>query len=243
MSLTPWQIPNREALEDRVLIFYERYNDMSGLHLMLGQKQGSGSSHRGVHINKGSQCSVPTPCHDLGSGWIEHFNGVMPDSLRGVQVKVNLINKHDNHRQFLPESSKRVFPAETVAWCNISHYKLASEEEEAKTVYQSRTFSKPEGGIHRGVKRFMAQILADNACYDGVKATCKLVGDFQNLYEVIIRLREAPDYSNWLNDKGYVFEWEEEEVMYKPGDKFIIFGDIYVLVIFMSLPLLWVDFS
>ena len=65
-----------------------------GIHLMMGVDQSGESIHYGVHIWCGD-CHHGTPCIDLGTGWVKHDGGSIPDRFLAGDTEINVITLED----------------------------------------------------------------------------------------------------------------------------------------------------
>jgi len=88
------------------------------------------------------------------------------------------------------------------------------KKEEAK-IMPAWTFSEKEDTV-----RFLARLVEDSACTAGLAAAARLINHPDGLRGMVEGLRQNPSYSKWLDEKGYVFEWEKKKVVHKYGNRY-----------------------
>lgn len=77
----------------------------------------------------------------------------------------------------------------------------ALEEENGSQMKSERTFSKDSASVI-----FLRQIIKDGICHAGTFAVADRINN--SIYHIVSYLRTVPRYNSWLNEKGYVFDWE-----------------------------------
>jgi hypothetical protein len=104
---------------------------------------------------------------------------------------------------------------------NVKAYKESRMNKDSKRTFTED--SKP--------RDFIKQLIEDNACDDGLNYVMERVASSpgRNIAGIVNQTKTVSEYSKWLDEKGYVFTWEEKEKTYEIGQRFTLNGGVYIL--------------